>query len=149
MLNPVTFAELDRAWGPHTVDRFASFHNCQLTRFNSRCWNPGSEAVDTLTVNWAGEVNWWCPPIPLTPRVIRYAQVCAAKEILIVPCWPLATFWYLICKADREFGSNVLTFRQLPLARNLCLSGLSGNVIFNGEIPDTSLALRCSFAVQM
>ena len=35
-LNPVVFAELDAAWGPHTVDRFADFHNRQTPRFN-RC----------------------------------------------------------------------------------------------------------------
>lgn len=54
-LNPAAFAELDVAWGPLMVNRFASCHNCQLPRFNSRCWNPGSEAVDAFTVNWAGK----------------------------------------------------------------------------------------------
>ena len=39
------------------VDRFASFHNCQVPRFNSRCWNPGSEAVDAFTVNSSDENN--------------------------------------------------------------------------------------------
>ena len=51
MLNPVVFAELDAAWGPHTVDRFASFQNAQISRFNSCSWNPGSEAVDAFTVD--------------------------------------------------------------------------------------------------
>ena len=59
MVNPTVFAELDKVCGPHTVDRFASFHNCQLPRFNSRCWNPGTEAVDAFTVDWVGEINWW------------------------------------------------------------------------------------------
>ena len=75
-LNPTVFAELDAAWGPHTVDRFADFHNRQTQRFNSRCWNPGAEAVDAFTVNWAGENNWWCPPVALIPRVIGHAKVC-------------------------------------------------------------------------
>ena len=35
----LVFAELDKVWGPHTVDRFASFYNCQLPRFNSCCWS--------------------------------------------------------------------------------------------------------------
>ena len=58
MLNPEVFMHLDKAWGPHTVERFARFQNCQLPRFNSRCWNPDSEAVDAFTVDWRGEVNW-------------------------------------------------------------------------------------------
>ena len=71
MLNPVVFADVEKLWGPHSVDRFASCHNCQIPRFNSRCWNPGSEA---FTVNWEGEINWWCPPIGLIPRVLRHAE---------------------------------------------------------------------------
>ena len=78
-LNPTVFAELDHGWGPHTVDRFASFHNSQLPRFNSRCWNPGSEAVDAFTANWAGETNWLCPPIGLIPRVIHQPRSARPK----------------------------------------------------------------------
>ena len=39
-LQPAVFAELDALWDPHTVDRFASFCNSRLPRFNSCCWNP-------------------------------------------------------------------------------------------------------------
>ena len=91
-LNPVVFADLDVAWGPHSVDRFVSFHNCQVQRFNSRCWNPGTEAVDAFTVDWSGENNWCCPPIGLIPRVIRHAQACQAMCSIIVPLWPSAPF---------------------------------------------------------
>ncbi len=113
-INPAVFAELDIAWGPHTVDRFATFQNCQLTRFNSRCWNPGSEAVDAFTVNWSGELNWLCPLIALIPRVIRHTQVCAARGTLIVPCWPSAPFWPLICTANGRFADCILEVRELP-----------------------------------
>ena len=34
-LNPVLFRYLDYRWGPHSVDRFASFYNRQTGRFNS------------------------------------------------------------------------------------------------------------------
>ena len=69
-LDPAIFAQLDAQWGPHSVDRFADSYNKQLDRFNSRCWNPGSDAVDAFTVDWSGENNWWCPPIALISRVI-------------------------------------------------------------------------------
>ena len=29
-LDPEIFAQIDARWGPHTVDRFASFHNAQV-----------------------------------------------------------------------------------------------------------------------
>ena len=34
-LNPMVFKELDRLWGPHTIDRFADWCNNQVLRFNS------------------------------------------------------------------------------------------------------------------
>ena len=97
MLNPVVFAEVDRLWDPHSVDRFANWQNCQTTRFNSRCWSPGSEAVDAFTVDWGKENNWVCPPISLIPRIIRHAQVCMARATMLVPVWTMAPFWPLLC----------------------------------------------------
>ena len=53
--------------GAHTVDRFANMLNRQVERFNSRFWTPETEAVDTFTVDWVDENNWWCPPVELIP----------------------------------------------------------------------------------
>ena len=47
-LNPMVFEWFNSLWGPYTVDRFASVHNARITRFNSRFWTPGSEAIDTV-----------------------------------------------------------------------------------------------------
>ena len=145
-LNPSVFSELEDCWGPHSVDRFASFHNCQVPRFNSRCWNPGSEAVDAFTVDWSGENNWWCPPIGLIPRVIRHAQACRAEGSMVVPLWPSAVFWPLVCPVNTGFfASFIRDVRELPQVDSLFLPGLSGSILFNGESPNTKvLALRCN-----
>ena len=45
--------------GAPTINRFAHFHNKQAPRFNSRCWNPGTEAVDAFTVDWHDDNNWY------------------------------------------------------------------------------------------
>ena len=50
-VHPAIFQCLDRAWGPFTVDCFASDYNCQLERFHSRYCVPNMEAVETFTVN--------------------------------------------------------------------------------------------------
>ena len=114
-LNPLVFSELDNAGGPHTVDRFASFQNSQVPRFNSRCWNPGSETVDAFTVDWSGENNWWCPPIGLIPRVIRHAQACGTKGSIVVPLWPSAPFWPMLCPFKTGcFATFVREIRELP-----------------------------------
>jgi hypothetical protein len=47
-LNPRIFAYLQSAWGPHSVDRFASMENAQLPRFNARWRDPKCEDVDCL-----------------------------------------------------------------------------------------------------
>ena len=47
-LNPKIFGHIDRLWGPHTIDRFASMENTLLPRFNARWLDPKAEAVDCL-----------------------------------------------------------------------------------------------------
>ena len=64
------FAKLDALWGPHTIDRLADVYNRQIDRFNSRFWNPESEAVDAFTCNWEDEINWLSPPVYVISRVI-------------------------------------------------------------------------------
>ena len=99
-LHPVMFQKLDSMWGAHTVDRFASFFNVQLPRFNSRFWNPGSEAVDAFTCNWQGENNWWCPLVYLVPQVLWHAQATKAAGTLVVPKWPSPAFWPILFPGD-------------------------------------------------
>ena len=145
-LNPEIFSELDGIWGPHTVDRFANNVNTQLARFNSRYWNPGSEAIDAFTVNWAGENNWLCPPVMLIGRVIRHAQVCKAAGTLVVPVWPSAPFWPILCQTGSQFAEFVSEIIELPLTEELFLPSRSGAVLFGGTRPNTPVyALRCQF----
>ena len=147
MLNPVVFAEVDRLLGPHSVDRFANWQNFQTTRFNSRCWSPGSEAVDAFTVDWGKENNWVCPPISLIPRIIRHAQVCMARATMLVPVWTTAPFWPLLYPDGAGcFAPFVREARALPRVATLFLPGLSGACLFGGEVPNTDVwVLRCDF----
>ena len=59
-LNCEIFALLDSRWGPHSVDRFASHYNTQLSKFNSRFLSLGCCAVDSLSQDWHDENNWLC-----------------------------------------------------------------------------------------
>ena len=55
-LDPVIFDRLDRRWGPHSIDRFATSNNAQLGRFNSAWAMPGTEGVDAFAqANWRSE----------------------------------------------------------------------------------------------
>ena len=47
---------VENLWGPHSVNRFANSHKDMWRDIaNSSFWDVGTEAVDTFTVNWAGE----------------------------------------------------------------------------------------------
>ena len=149
-LNPAVFAELQQMWGPHTIDRFASCNNAQLTRFNSRHWSPGTEAIDAFTSHWGGENNWWCPPVVHVPRVIRHAQACGAVGTLVVPCWLSAPFWPILCPDGKFFDDFIVGVVELPMIQHLFLPGLSGAALFDGQLPNTPvLALRCDFSFCM
>ena len=93
-LHPRLFAYLDLIWGPHTVDRFANCQNTQLPRFNSRYWEPLSEAVDALSQDyWGYENNFVNAPFCLLHKVLDVIQDQRAQATVIAPKW-LAQPWY-------------------------------------------------------
>ena len=89
MLHPRVFHAIDRAFGPHTVDRFASVTNTQLARFNSRFWEPRSEGVDALAQsNWGEENNYVNAPFRMLGRVLDVVSEQRASAMIIAPYWP-------------------------------------------------------------
>ena len=84
-LSPLVFKELDRLWGPHTIDRFADWCNNQAPCFNSRYYCLGTEAIDAFTFDWGHDTNWWCPPLFLVSQLLKYASVTKAKRTLVIP----------------------------------------------------------------
>ena len=145
MVHPAIFAQLDLMWGPHTVDRFANASNRQLERFNSRFWEAETEAVDAFTCNWQGEVNWWCPPLNLVPRVIQHARKTRAQGTLIVPEWPSAPFWPILFPRKEQAAEFVMEYCRLPKVEWLLIPGRAGSTLFTG-VPNTNvLALFISF----
>ena len=93
-LNPKLFSYLDRLWGPHTVDRFASMCTTQLMRYNSQYLDPCTEAVDALAqVDWREENNYVNPPFRLLNRVLDVVQMQEASATVIAPVWP-AQSWF-------------------------------------------------------
>ena len=146
-VHPSIFHKFDRMWGPHTVDRFASFFNTQLPRFNSRFWNPGSEAVDAFTCAWQGENNWWCLPVYLVPRVLRHAQSTKAKGTLLVPRWSSAVFWPMLFTRNGEsgFATGVKATLAINKSEVIIRPGRAGARLFKGFPNTDMLAVRLEF----
>ena len=51
-INREVYEMLDFCWDKHTVDRFATDYGTKCTRFNSKYWYKGTEAVDAVTENF-------------------------------------------------------------------------------------------------
>ena len=101
MLHSDIFSALDILWGPHTIDRFSSFHSRQLPRFNSHWANPCSESIDAFYFRWDNENTWLFPPPKLITRVLQHLAFSKAEGTLIVPEWPSVHWWLLVYEGER------------------------------------------------
>ncbi|KAK3090219.1 hypothetical protein FSP39_010162 [Pinctada imbricata] len=130
-MNNDLFQVLDNLWGPHTVDRFSSDGNAKCSRFNSRYWCRGAEAVNCFSQPWVGETNWWVPPPRLICKTIQKSISEKANGTLVVPEWKSAPFWPLLYK-DGHFASFLqdhITFR----GKNVTCAGRASIGLFNGS----------------
>lgn len=93
-LKRTVFSAIERAWGPLTVDRFATPLNTHLPRFNSRSDCPGTEAVDTHAQSWAGERKLCNGPFAQVVPTIREIRGEDATAVVIVPVWRAQPWWH-------------------------------------------------------
>ena len=105
-LNPEVFAELDRDFGPHTIDRFASVTSAQLPRYNSRWRDPFTEGVDSLSLDWRGENNYVNPPWTLLPQLAQKLVENPVPCTIVCPFWTGAP-WY---QQLRDLASEVRVY---------------------------------------
>ena len=143
-VNPIIFQNVDKAWGPFTVDCFASDYNCQVERFQSKFCIPNTETVDTFTVNWAGESCWLVPPLYLIGHALLHAEACKAKGALVVPLWKSAAFWPLLCPDGHHLAPFFHAWHMFPFFNGMFVPGRSGSNIGN-SLTDDSLVLACYF----
>jgi hypothetical protein len=109
------FEFLDKMWGPHDIDRFATYLNRKVKRFNSKFVDFETEAVDTFTQCWGKCNNWLVPPVRLVPKTISHLLHCKGRGTIVVPKWPSSPFWPLLFKKNfvhKDFISEVLEFSE-------------------------------------
>ena len=92
-LDPAVFKRVDRRWGPHTVDLFASRLNRQLKRYVS--WKPDPQciAVDGLKFQLNKENSWCFPPEALVGKLLQKVVREQATITLVAPLWPSKSWW--------------------------------------------------------
>ncbi|VDI48143.1 Hypothetical predicted protein [Mytilus galloprovincialis] len=146
-ISEFVFQIVESLWGPHEVDWFASDDNFKLHVFYSRFWNVNSSGVDAFTVDWRGINGLFVPPVSLIPRVLMYMRQCKAVGTLILPYWPSASFWPMLCPFGDGFISEVINFIDLPTYKNAYIAGKSKKAIFgNVDLTFRMLALRMDFS---
>ena len=149
MLNSKYFRILDKLWGPHTFDRFASATNKHCMQFNSRFWCPGSAGVNALAYDWVGENNWVNPPFALIGKVLLHMKACKAVGTVIVPWWPKREWWPLLrARNGASWAPYVVGERCLNISRqaDVFLPGPgSANTIVVGAPKWAVYALRVDF----
>ena len=93
-ISPSFFSRMDRKWGPHRVDLFASEQNHRLPQFMS--WKPCRKAIawDALQQPWKrlGRV-YCCPPWNLIPAVLQKIRQEKVEATVITPFWRSA-LWF-------------------------------------------------------
>ena len=115
------FIHLDRLWGPHSIDIFASSYNAKLPRLNSRFLQSGTEAVDAFFQDWSCDNNWIVPPITVVGKVLSHMCECKAVGTLIVPMWKSFYFWSLLCNDGMHLNSFI-NIGYVFLKGQICLS---------------------------
>ena len=89
------FAQINRLFGPFTVDRFANEKNAKCSCFNSRFYCPGTSGVDAFAQDWSGHKNYLVPPLRFVPKCLQHLQTCGAVGTFVLPLWRSALFYPL------------------------------------------------------
>jgi hypothetical protein len=121
-LNPRIFRHLDKIWGTHSIDRFASMENAMLPRYNSRWRDPRSEATDCLRLDdslWRKEKNWCNPPWELLNELVAKLHSSGAAATVVAPHWVGESWHQLLLGLSTE----VIIY---PPARDLFFPGRHG-----------------------
>lgn len=74
-------------------------------------------------------------PVYLVQRVLHHARACGCKGTLVVPEWPSAVFWPLLCNTGYGFRDFVRESMYLPLSTELIVRGKAGANLFKDGNP--------------
>ena len=155
-VNARIFRIVDAKWGLHTIDRFASYYNSQLPRFNSKHASVRSSGVDSFAQDWSNDNNWLCPPVNLIVQTVRKLQSCNGIGTLIIPEWPSSLFWPYLLSSGLVFKSYVKAVFCLPKLHDLLIEGPGQRAVykrkksvFSGCPNFNMLALRLDFRVRV
>ena len=147
VLRPSAWTALERRFGPHTIDRYASASNACLPRFNTASPGGGGEGALALSQRWEGENNFAFPPPAELPRLAQLLYTHPTVEATIVaPYWPAMPWFQLLSEiASRvELVSAAATARFPPALHGSAQHVLTGAMLafFRVEARPATSTLR-------
>lgn len=77
--------------------------------------------------------------------MLRHARACSAQGTLIVPHWPSAVFWPIICPKGGRHADFIKGVFELPQVEGITLAGKRGHNLVAGKLKFNLLALRFCF----
>ena len=92
-LNENVFEQIDKIFGPHDIDLFASQDNHQIKRYVSYLPDPNAEFIDAFSVNWNKLNAYVFPPFSIIGRVLQKMKLEEADITLVAPIWTTQT-WF-------------------------------------------------------
>lgn len=123
-LDPLVFHWLDKLWGPHTIDLFASDTNAQLPAFYSLHRCPGSLGVDAFLQSWRGHNAWAHPPFtaPILLQLVQKVREERSDVTVLVPAWPAQPWFHelMLLATDSVCLPNA-TFATCSNSSSVCL----------------------------
>jgi Reverse transcriptase (RNA-dependent DNA polymerase) len=88
------FEELDKRWGPHQIDLFATHLNTKLPTYMSWKFDENAAAQNAMQQTWTGWGRLYiCPPWNLLPQVLQCLQDSRLAATVITPNWT-SSIWY-------------------------------------------------------
>ena len=81
---------IDKRYGPHSVDLFATRDNRLLDRFVSWRPDPSAIAVDAFMFSLKGEDPYCFPPVSCISRLLREVLRQQVTITLVAPDWQAA-----------------------------------------------------------
>ena len=135
------FDWLEGKYGTFQVDYFASSANYRMKPFFSRFACSEATGVDAFTVRWNTGVGYFHPPVGLIVRVLRYAEECKSRGLLLVPDWPSST-WRPVVENHIKRGTVKIVDRFRP---RLIAPNYIRNNMFRGVSKFDFLALMMIF----
>jgi hypothetical protein len=88
--------QVQQELGQWTIDHFADHINAKASRFNSIFFVPGTEAINTFSQSWQGEINLLMPPFYFILQVLQHLIKHRAVGILVCPRWEAQPWWPLL-----------------------------------------------------